>query len=106
MSNEYVPNRWVVVTLSKGDRSVKKVLAGWCGGYTDSDSWKLSSGITDISSDEDYYIIKNASGSVYKCRKDNEGLTGLTAKMLQDMKKLEGISVEIQQLNGEPYETE
>lgn len=46
-----------------------RVLASWYGGYTTSDSWRMSSGITSILETENDYEITNESGSVYYCEK-------------------------------------
>ena len=82
MANQYTPDQWIVVELTQGDTTVRKVLAGWWGGYLNGDSWRLSSGITDIEIDGDYYKIHNESGSVYTGHKNNYGVTGLSGGVL------------------------
>jgi hypothetical protein len=55
-----------------------KVLAGWYGGYTGGDSWQINSGIVEIIEEELYYDVVGESGSVYRCPKHSEKLSGYT----------------------------
>jgi hypothetical protein len=72
------PDRWVVVELSLNGESIKKVLAGWYGGYLNGDSWKLSSEITKVIVEGDnIFHFDNASGSRYTCQKGAYGMSGL-----------------------------
>lgn len=72
------PDRWVVIeVIEMGGEPIRKVLAGWYGGYGGSDSWKLSSGITEIKEYSDYFEFYNISGSVYKCHKRAYGMSGI-----------------------------
>lgn len=74
---EYTPDRWVVLELSNDEINIKKVFAGWYGGYLGSDNWKLSSGIVEVKDTGDAYEFLNHSGSVYTCYKGRYGMTGL-----------------------------
>jgi len=88
--SEYHPDAWVILKLSdnsKTDETTYKVLAGWYGGYTGSDSWQLNSGITQIVEQENHYEIMGFSGSVYFCHKNEERLTGLTSSTLSSMER-------------------
>ena len=74
----HTPDKWIVVkVIEMGGEPVHKVFAGWYGGYCDSDSWKLSSGITDIKENDDYFEFHNVSGSVYKCLRSAYGMNGI-----------------------------
>jgi hypothetical protein len=77
----YNPDLWVIVELkfNDSDEVTRKVMASWYGGYLGSDSWKLSSGITEIVETDTHYEIHNHSGSIYNCRKGAEGMSGYTA---------------------------
>lgn len=75
--NEYTPDRWVVLELSNKDTTVRKVFAGWYGGYLGSDNWRMSSGIVGERDCGQYYEFTNESGSVYKCHKGSFGMSGL-----------------------------
>lgn len=69
----YTPDCWIIVEVK--ETKLQKVLAGWSGGYLEGDSWRMSSGITEIDFDEkEYYTITNESGSIYRCYKSNQGL--------------------------------
>jgi hypothetical protein len=73
----YTPDRWVVIELnSPTTASIRKVFAGVYGGYCGSDSWKVSSGITQVTEHEDRYEFLNESGSLYVCYKHAYGMSG------------------------------
>jgi hypothetical protein len=72
----YTPDRWTVVELTGPDGSIKKVFSGNYGGYCGSDTWKLSSGITEVNKYEDRYEFLNESGSLYICYKHAYGMSG------------------------------
>jgi len=90
----YNPDRWVIVELkmNDSDEAHRKVLASWYGGYAGSDSWKLSSGITEIIEHDNHYEIHNHSGSVYNCGKHCIGMSGYTSGIFDSfVKDLEGV---------------
>ena len=90
---QYSPNKWVIINL---DNKVCKILGGWSGGYMDSDEWRLSSGITGLKEDGDYYLFKNYSGSVYKCHKNNQGFTQRSSSKYTEIKEgVEGVGKNI-----------
>jgi hypothetical protein len=74
--NTYTPDRWVVLEFDYNGDDIRKVFAGWYGGYAGSDSWKLSSGITETKEFEDRYEFLNESGSLYICYKTGYGMGG------------------------------
>lgn len=65
----YFPDNWVVIKF-KGDDPHYRILAGWSGGYTASDSWRMNSGITRVEEDEHYFYFYGSSGSCYQCHKE------------------------------------
>lgn len=84
----YIPHKWVVVEIKTNDGEVnRKVMASWYGGYLGSDSWKLSSGITETVEHEDHYEFINHSGSVYKCGKVSFGLSGYAYGVLESLRR-------------------
>lgn len=83
----YTPDAWVVIDITTPTDSVRKVLAGWFGGYLDGDSWKLSSGVTAVNEFPDRYEFINESGSIYVCYKTIQRLTGLTGSMLDSWRR-------------------
>lgn len=84
MSN-YTPDVWVVLEFSAPqlEKPVRKVFAGWYGGYTGGDSWKLNSGITQVRvDDQGHYEFDGYSGSTYCCHFNNYQLSGLMHSVL------------------------
>ncbi len=84
----YNPDLWQIVKITPKDKTKKtyyRVFACWCGGYTQGDSWKLSSGIVSIEYHEPYWHIHNASGSIYKVHKNATGFTGYGAAIYQQL---------------------
>ena len=91
---EYTPDAWVLVELEAQGKKITKVLAGWYGGYTQGDSWKLSSGVEKIEEDGDQWIFTNHSGSVYRCHRHTERMSGymssVYAGFVKQMEELGG----------------
>jgi hypothetical protein len=78
MTRTYTPDCWRVIEFDYGtdEPPLRKVFAGWYGGYANGDSWKLSSGITKTHEFEDRYEFENYSGSTYVCFKPIERMSG------------------------------
>lgn len=87
--NEYIPDRWVIIEGNYEGEIIQHVLAGWWGGYTESDRWRISSGITKVSEFPDRYEFLNESGSNYVCYKVCYGYTSYSASILESYKKLQ-----------------
>ena len=85
--SEYTPDKWVVIEVEYEGVKTQKILSSWYGGWAGSDSWRLSSGITEVEELEDSYIIKNESGSVYTCFKGRYGMSAYAMGILEDFKK-------------------
>lgn len=72
---QYNPDCWVLIKITTDlHPTFYKVLAGWSGGYTTGDSWKMNSGITKVEDDGDYWKFIGETGSVYRCHKDGNQL--------------------------------
>jgi hypothetical protein len=86
---DYNPDNWVVLKLKpgKGAFPIYKVLAGWSGGYLDSDMWRMNSGITEVKEDDDYYEFHGHSGSVYRCHKNSYGLRMNNAGIYNELRE-------------------
>ena len=65
--------------------STKKNL--WYGGYGGSDSWRFSSGITEVVEHNKHYEVHNDSGSVYICHKGSKGMSAYTGVVFTNLKK-------------------
>jgi len=74
--NVYTPSSWVVVKMYPVNvNPLYRLLGGWSGGYLDGDSWRLNSGITDVSDSDLYYTFTGSSGSEYRVNKSGYGLS-------------------------------
>ena len=86
--SKYTPDNWVVIDLSSPEHGeIKKVLAGWTGSYTDSDYWKLNSGITETRDMGDYYEFDGYSGSTYICYKNRQHLSLIMSDVFIQIEK-------------------
>lgn len=90
----YKPDNWVVIKI-KGEDPHYRVLAGWSGGYTTGDSWKMNSGITRVESDDWNYYFYGASGSCYCCNKQSYTLRMNNAHVWEQLVKTHGDLVEM-----------
>lgn len=85
--SKYTPDRWVVFEFDHDGDVIKKVFAGWYGGYASGDSWKLSSGVTNQREFEDRYEFENHSGSLYICYKNGYGMSGYMSDIFSSFEK-------------------
>lgn len=92
MDRTYMPDSWVILRFeSKEYGAVDKVLAAFIGGYTQGNSWKLSSGIVSVDYSEGIYTMPQASGSTYVCYENSERLSGMISGIYDGfLKQLEG----------------
>lgn len=79
----HTPDRWVVVEITPPapDTPYRKLFAGWMGGYTYGDSWRLSSNILRVETFDDRYEFHSKTGSIYKCGKSLQGMSGYMANV-------------------------
>jgi len=80
----YTPDTWVVLEFTgpSMDTPLRKVFAGWYGGYTGGDSWKLNSGIVKVAKGDSYYEFDGYSGSVYLCKQRDYHMSSLMRAVL------------------------
>lgn len=91
----YRPDNWVVIYM-KGDDPHYRVLAGWSGGYTTGDSWRMNSGIKEVIQEtDDKYLFVGTSGSTYACHKNSYGLRMNNAYIWEQLKERYGDKVEL-----------
>lgn len=90
----YTPDNWVVIKLS-GDDPHYRILAGWSGGYTTGDSWRLNSGITAVDDVENAFTFKGSTGSVYTCGKESYCLRMNNAHIWSQLQEIHGDKVEL-----------
>lgn len=93
---EYKPDAWVVVKITpkNGKPEHYRVFAGWYGGFTTGDSWKMNSGITLVEDKHSHYVFHGSSGSIYKCYKEQERMSGDMQSIYNGMKDNEHVKVE------------
>jgi hypothetical protein len=96
---EYNPDKWVGVKITSANTPpIYKIFACWYGGYLSGDSWKLNSGITKATLNDNRYYFEGASGSVYVCNNDSYGTSGYGHGVLFNLIETSdnnGISVEV-----------
>jgi hypothetical protein len=92
--NEYHPDNWAVIFLDGPDPHYR-ILAGWSGGYAQSDSWRLNSGITRVEETVSSYLFYGSSGSCYVCGKDSYGLRNNNAYVWNCLVERHGDKVEL-----------
>lgn len=90
----YIPDNWVVIKY-KGDDPHYRILAGWSGGYTDSDTWRMNSGIVRVDETEDAFLFYGSSGSCYDCRKTVYCLRKNNAYVWAQLQERHGDKVEL-----------
>lgn len=97
--SEYNPDVWVIVEISGAEVSetYHRILAGWHGGFTTGNSWKISSGVVKILDSGELWEIHNHSGSIYQCHKNCERLSTMTANILSSYvnQNTDGIAIKV-----------
>lgn len=94
--NDYYPDNWVVLKIDTKDAPVLyKVLAGWSGGYTGGNSWRMNSGITRVEDAGYWWKFYGHSGSCYVCNKETNFLKMNNAGIYNRLKKQFGDMVEL-----------
>ena len=94
----YTPDTWSILLFdSPTYGKIFKVFGGWYGGFTQGDSWKLSSGMKDLVDEGDFYSSMQESGSIYQLYKNSEKLSGyqlgIFAGWVEQMKEKGGSAV-------------
>ena len=79
----YTPVKFEILEFNIDGVKIRKVFASWYGDYLYSDNWRLSSGIVDVVEEDEYLLIKNISGSIYKVREDSVGMSPYASEVLQ-----------------------
>lgn len=79
----YTPDKWVVLEFNNNGEIIRKVFAGWYGGWMQEDSWRMNSGITEVVETDKMYIFKGYSGSEYHCHKSAHGMSGYMASLYE-----------------------
>ena len=93
----YTPERWVVLDINNGTEVIRKVFAGWYGGYLNGESWKLNSGNVKEEEFDDRWEFTGYSGSIYICYKNAYSMSGYMFSLLDSWKSQlpEGCTMEV-----------
>lgn len=81
----YNPDKWSIIKVKTESETFYKVFATWSGGYLDGDSWRMNSGIEEVTKDGEYYEFAGASGSVYRCHEEMYGTNMYGAGVMKSM---------------------
>lgn len=83
------PSRWVVLQIYNPDTDSNfyKLMVGYNGGYLDSESWRINSGITRVEEIDGLYRFHGVSGSTYDVIPATEGTTGEMVRILEFYKQ-------------------
>ena len=104
--NTHTPDTWSILLFNSPTYGkIHKVFGAWYGGFTQGESWKLSSGMKDLVDEGDFYSSVQESGSIYQLYKNSEKLSGyhlgILAGWVEQMKE-KGGSVVIVDAKGYP----
>lgn len=80
----YTPDKWLLIKINGKDPHYR-VFASWYGGYIGSDSWRMNSGITSVTEDDNFYYFHGSSGSTYNCHKKSHGISGYGSSVLNNI---------------------
>lgn len=72
------PDKWLIIKTPE----CYKLFGTWNGGYLHGASWRINSGIVEITEDDTHYYFYGASGSCYMCNKKTHGVTPYGASIL------------------------
>lgn len=103
--SEYTPDRWVILRIeSKEYGVINKLFSGRYGGYAESDTWKLNSGIASVTIDGDSIDFVGESGSVYTCNRASEGMSLYMMQILSHFRQ-KSPNVKFTIIDFKDYET-
>jgi hypothetical protein len=90
------PDSWVVLKITREcEEPFYKVLVGWSGGYLDGDSWRMNSGITEVTFEDGNYNFYGYTGSCYVCHPESYGLRMSTSGVYNRLKEHFGEQIEL-----------
>ena len=96
---EYTPDTWVMLKITTQTYTVYKILAGWTGGFTSGDSWKLNSGCIKVEKTGDTLVFTGASGSTYCVYPNAYRLSLTTSAILRTFQEsVQNTGIEIEML--------
>lgn len=100
-TNEYVPDRWILLKHTIKDKHAYRVFGTWLGGYVTGDSWRMNSGIKKIEKEGPFYLFYGNSGSVYRCHENAVGTSMYSEGVLNDLNERAPEGISLQQVDLE-----
>lgn len=78
------PGKWVVIDYtSKIGKPEYSLMCGWYGGFAGSDSWRRSSPIISVLSEDSCWVATTGSGAKYFLYPSTIGVSMLTSSLLE-----------------------
>ena len=78
------PDKWVVIDYtSKVGKPEYSLMCGWYGGFAGADSWRRSSPIVSVHSEECCWVATTGSGTKYFLYPGTIGVSMLTSGLLE-----------------------
>lgn len=91
----YRPDQWALVKITGTDPHYR-VFGSWSGGYLDSDSWRMNSGVIGAKKENNKLIFSGHSGSIYECNAASYGISNAyNASVLADLCERSGGKMEV-----------
>lgn len=93
MTHMHKPDLWQLVKFNSTATPTYHILASWYGGYTGSDSWRLSTQIQLVEDHKSYWLVTTRTGSQYELSRHQHrwGTSGLARQVLDKHPVLEPI---------------
>jgi len=96
----YTPDKWVLLELTNRGEAIRKIFAGWYGGFAGSDSWKLSSEIVSETDMGEYTAFEMASGSTYNCYKSVRGMSAYMSSVYTSWQRSQDADMQVTVMRG------
>ena len=94
--SEYTPDQWVVIEITAPNgEQIRRVLAGWYGGFARSNEWRMNSGIKEVVEHGTHYEFKGYSGSTYYCYKNAYGMSMLMQDVFSNLEHQHGDNIKL-----------
>ena len=82
----YTPDFWCILSITRENQTIKKILCGRYGGFSGQDTWRLSTPIKNTSKINGGWKMITDAGSVYHCMQTDYRLSTLTRSALVGIK--------------------
>lgn len=89
----HIPHKWLLIKIDTDEYDFHgyKLFVVWYGGFLDGDAWRLNSGISSVSFEDNLLNFHGFSGSIYKCYPNTYGTNAYGLSVLRRwQKEIEG----------------